>query len=166
MQRVRDPLHAHREHTPHRPMHARLDGFDLHAAVAVAADDREGLESLCRYIARPAVAQASLELLDEDRVRAALRHPWRDGTTHLEFEPLELIGRLAAFVPRPRTNVTLYHGVLAPAMASPSAAGRDLLVSGRPGQRPRQPFLAGGASNTPAPTQANTMVSRSAPVGS
>ena len=128
VRRVRDPLHAHRAHARHRPMHARLDGFDLHAAVAVAADDREGLESLCRYIARPAVAQTSLELLDEDRVRVALRHPWRDGTTHLEFEPLELIGRLAAFVPRPRTNLTLYHGVLAPnarLRADVVAYGRD-----------------------------------------
>jgi hypothetical protein len=128
VRRVCDPLHAHRSYTQPRPMHARLDGFDLHAAVAVAADDREGLESLCRYIARPAVAQTRLELLDEDRVRVALRHPWRDGTTHLEFEPLELIGRLAAFVPRPRTNLTLYHGVLAPnarLRAEVVAYGRD-----------------------------------------
>lgn len=45
VRRIRDPLHIHRAHVRHRPMHARLDGFDLHAAVAVAADDREGLES-------------------------------------------------------------------------------------------------------------------------
>ena len=128
VRRVRDPTHEHPSKRQHRPMHARLDGFDLHAAVAVAADDREGLEALCRYIARPAVAQTGLELLDEDRVRVALRHPWRDGTTHLEFEPMELIGRLAAFIPRPRTNLTLYHGVLAPnarLRAEVVAYGRD-----------------------------------------
>jgi len=76
-----------------------------------------------------------LELLDEDRVRVALRHPWRDGTTHLEFEPLELIGRLAAFVPRPRTNLTLYHGVLAPnarLRADVVAYGRDTEPSTEP----------------------------------
>ena len=30
------------------------------------------------------------------------------------FEPLELLEKLAALVPRPRINLVLYHGVLAP----------------------------------------------------
>jgi len=30
------------------PRHAHLDGFDLHANVAVAANNREGLEQLAR----------------------------------------------------------------------------------------------------------------------
>ena len=30
------------------------------------------------------------------------------------FEPIELLEKLAALVPRPRTNLLLYHGVLAP----------------------------------------------------
>jgi len=44
----------------------------------------------------------------------ALRHPWSDGTTHLLFGPLELLERLAVLIPRPRVNLSLYHGVLAP----------------------------------------------------
>jgi hypothetical protein len=30
-----------------------IDGFSLHAAVRCAADDRQALEQLCRYITRP-----------------------------------------------------------------------------------------------------------------
>ena len=43
-----------------------------------------------------------------------LKHPFRDGTTHILFTPADFIGRLAALVPRPRANLTRYHGVFAP----------------------------------------------------
>ena len=43
-----------------------------------------------------------------------LRHRWADGTTHLRFDPLELLERLAALTPRPRVNLIRYYGVLAP----------------------------------------------------
>ena len=39
---------------------------------------------------------------------------WRDGTSHLLFEPIEFLEKLAAIVPRPAVNLVLYHGVLAP----------------------------------------------------
>ena len=51
-----------------------------------------------------------------------LKTPWRDGTTHLRFEPLTLLERLAALTPRPRINVLIYHGILAPRAASRAAA--------------------------------------------
>ena len=40
------------------------------------------------------------------------RHPWSDGTTHLVFDPVGLLERLAVLIPRPRINLILYHGVL------------------------------------------------------
>ncbi|MGH7311985.1 MAG: IS91 family transposase, partial [Candidatus Rokuibacteriota bacterium] len=43
-----------------------------------------------------------------------LKTAWADGTSHLVFEPLELLARLAALTPRPRINLVFYHGVLAP----------------------------------------------------
>ena len=43
-----------------------------------------------------------------------LKTPWADGTRHLVFEPLTLLEKLAALTPRPRINLVLYHGVLAP----------------------------------------------------
>jgi hypothetical protein len=96
------------------PRHAHLDGFDLHANVAVPARDRARLEQLCRYLLRPAVSQDRLQLLGDGRVLLALKTAWADGTRHLLFEPLELLEKLAALTPRPRINLVLYHGVLAP----------------------------------------------------
>ena len=40
--------------------------------------------------------------------------PYRNGTTHIIFEPLDFIARLAALVPKPRVNLTRLHGVYAP----------------------------------------------------
>jgi Putative transposase len=37
---------------------AHLDGFDLHANAHVAADNRDGLEQLARYVLRPPIAQS------------------------------------------------------------------------------------------------------------
>ena len=42
-----------------------------------------------------------------------LKHPFSNGTTHFVFEPVEFLAKLAALVPRPRANLTRYHGVLA-----------------------------------------------------
>lgn len=58
------------------------------------------------------------------RVRLELRHPWRDGTTALVFDPVEFLGRLAVLVPRPRINLLLYHDVL----ACPRCGGRLRLI--------------------------------------
>jgi hypothetical protein len=97
--------------------HARADGFDLHADVRVGARQRDRLEQVCRYALRPAVAGERLRLTPQGRVRLRLRHPYRDGTTHLVFEPVALLARLAVLIPRPRVNLVLYHGVLAPRAA-------------------------------------------------
>ena len=37
------------------------------------------------------------------------------GTTHVIYEPLELMERLAALVPPPRFNITRFYGIFAPA---------------------------------------------------
>jgi phage terminase large subunit-like protein len=37
-----------------------------------------------------------------------LKTPYRDGTTHVMFEPLDFMARLAALVPRPREHLTRY----------------------------------------------------------
>jgi hypothetical protein len=99
------------------PYQARDRGFDLHAGVCVPAEDRDRLERIARYTLRPPVAQERLQWTDEGQVRLKLRHPWSDGTTHLLFDPVELLERLAALTPRPRIHLMLYHGVLAPRAA-------------------------------------------------
>jgi Putative transposase len=65
-------------------------------------------------VLRPAVAQYRLRLSEDGRVVLELKATWSDGTSHLVFDPLDLLARLAALVPRPRVNLILYHGVLAP----------------------------------------------------
>jgi len=97
------------------PLCARFGGFDLHAGVSVAADDRYGLERLCRYLSRPALSHDRLEQLDEEHVGLQLKTPYSDGTTHLVLTFDELLQRLCALVPRPRTHRVRFHGILAPA---------------------------------------------------
>jgi hypothetical protein len=43
-----------------------------------------------------------------------LKTPYRDGTTHVFFDPLDFIGKLAALIPPPRLNLTRFFGVFAP----------------------------------------------------
>ena len=62
-------------------------------------------------------------------VRYQLKTPYRDGTTHVIFEPLDFIAHLAALVPKPRVNLTRFHGVFAPnskhrARVTPAKRGR------------------------------------------
>ena len=47
-------------------------------------------------------------------MRYQLKTPYADGTTYVIFEPLDFIFRLVALVPKPRVNLTRYHGVFAP----------------------------------------------------
>ena len=69
----------------------------------------------------------------------ALQRPWADGTTHLMFTPSELLARLVPLVPRPRVNLLLYHGVLAP-----NAPWRSAVVPCG-GELETAPSTAGGA---------------------
>jgi len=89
-------------------------GFSLHAGVAIKARERKKRERLCRYISRPAVSEKRLALTSKGKVRYQLKTPYKDGTTHIIFEPLDFIAKLAALVPKPRVNLTRFHGVLAP----------------------------------------------------
>ena len=110
--------------------HARQHGFDLHAGIVVPAGRRDRLERLCRYALRPPVGQDRLQLMPDGTAVLELRRRWTDGTTHLVFDPVELLERLAALTPRPRINLVLYHGVLAP-----RAAWRRAVVPSRVNDR-------------------------------
>ncbi|HRD84021.1 MAG TPA: transposase [Rubrivivax sp.] len=134
---------------------ADLDGFSLHAAVRCSADDRQGLEQLCRCITRPALANERVQTNAAGQVVLKLKTAWRDGTTHLVMSPLELMQRLAALVPRPRLHLVRFHGVLAPnanlrAMVVPQPPEPPALADhrGDPGaagdrEDPHAPGLAG-----------------------
>ena len=94
-----------------------------------------------------------LSLTGQGLIHYRLKTPYRDGTTHGVFEPLDkiavggpkgwragcpeyFIARLAALVPNPRVNLTRYHGVFAPhhhlrSQMTPAQRGR------RPATRPQ-----------------------------
>ena len=91
-----------------------LGGLDLHAGVRVAAGHRDRLERLCRYALRPPLADGRLHRTASGDVAVQLRTPWGDRTTHVAFPPTAFLARLAVLIPRPRVNLLLYHGVLAP----------------------------------------------------
>ena len=106
-------------------------GFSLHAATRIAGPDRRGLERLCRYVARPALAGGRLRIVNADHLSFALKTPWSDGTSHLLLSPMELLEKLAALVPPPRFHLLRYHGVLAP-----RARDRDRIVPAKPVAQP------------------------------
>ncbi len=89
-------------------------GFSLHAGVFADSHESDKLERLCRYIARPAVSEERLSLTSTGKVRYELKTPYNDGTTHVFFEPLDFMAKLAALVPPPRLNLVRFYGVFAP----------------------------------------------------
>jgi hypothetical protein len=80
----------------------------------MAGGERDKIEKLCRYIARPAVALDRLSLSASGQVIYTLKKPYDDGTTAISMTRLELLERLAALVPRPRIHLTRFSGVFAP----------------------------------------------------
>ena len=63
---------------------------------AARADQPKKLERLCRYISRPAVSKKRLSLTANGNVRYQLKRPYRDGTTHVIFGPLDFSKRRAS----------------------------------------------------------------------
>jgi len=114
--------------TSRGPRQAQLDGFDLHANVWVPPNDRVRLEQLSRYLLRPPLARDRVRLRADGRVLVELKTARRDGTSHLIFDPIEFMEKLAAITPRPAVNLVIYHGVLAPRARWRAAVVRD----GRP----------------------------------
>ena len=77
-------------------------------------------------MARPPVAEDRLGVDGDGLVVYELKRAFRDGTTHVLFEPTDFIARLAALVPRPRAHLIRYHGLFAP-----NAHHRHLIVPRR-----------------------------------
>ena len=107
------------------PRCASVQGFSLQADVGVPARDRRRLERLARCCARPPIASNRLSEAPDGRIVYRLRNRWRDGTTHVVFDPLDLVARLAALVPPPRANLVRYFGILAPCASWRDAVVRD-----------------------------------------
>ncbi len=81
------------------------------------------------------MAEKRLSLTSNGNVRYQLKTPYRDGTTHVIFEPLDFIARRVALVPKPRVNLTRFHGVFAPnsahrARVTPAKRGKGSKAKG------------------------------------
>jgi hypothetical protein len=98
---------------PQQPRCFALDGYSLHANVAVAAEDRRGLRRLLRYGGRAALAARRVSLDEKGMVVYKLRKPTSTGRTQLVMNPQQFIRRLAALTPPPWLNLTRFHGVFA-----------------------------------------------------
>jgi pyruvate/2-oxoglutarate dehydrogenase complex dihydrolipoamide acyltransferase (E2) component len=126
---------------------ARAGGFSLHAGIDIAPGQRQKLERLCRYVSRPPVAVERMALSSSGHVRYTLKTPYRDGTTQIVLEPLDLMARLAALVPPPRMHLTRFHGVFAPhsklrAAVTPAHRGVGA---------PKQPVASADEEKPPTP---------------
>ena len=92
---------------------ALFRGFNLHAGVRVGRHQRDRLERLCRYIARPPLALDRLKQRKDGKILLTLKRPWSDGTRALLFEPEAFVERLCALIWKPRVNTVHYHGIFA-----------------------------------------------------
>ncbi len=99
-------------------------GFSVDTSVCIAAHDRAGLERLLRYCARPPFALERLRKVGGELVYRCAKQHSEPGShpdskrgakvDEITLTPLELIDRIAALVPPPRTHRHRYFGVLAP----------------------------------------------------
>jgi hypothetical protein len=87
-------------------------GFSLDAKVQIPSWDREGLERLIRYCARPCFASENLRW-NGPWVYYRLPKPTHTGKTFMQLEPMEFIERISRFIPYPRRHRRHYHGVFA-----------------------------------------------------
>jgi Putative transposase/Transposase zinc-binding domain len=139
-------------------------GFSVDASVRIEGEDRAGIERLVRYCARPPFAlerlhatQGSASLASPDS-RLLYRFPKPDvhGRTEILLTPLELLQRLARFVPPPRVHRHRYHGVLAPnakLRAQVVAIGRPELRAEAP--KPDAEVVSPGPPSEPGPAPAS-----------
>jgi hypothetical protein len=142
-------------------------GFSVDTSVCIAAQDRAGLERLLRYCARPPFAldrlrKAGSELIyrcakqrsepgsdrrDQRNANRGAKHGAQADELHLT--PLELIARIAALVPPPRTHRHRYFGVLAPnspLRPAVTALAQDAVVQPAQPAKPPPPAQAEPAS--------------------
>ena len=158
-------------------------GFSVNTSVRIEANDRSGLERLLRCCARPAFSMERLRKAGKDLVyRCAKQHSEpggdrREGNNRagnqrrvrqdeIILTPLELIDRIAALIPPPRTHRHRYYGALAPnspmrsavtAMAMPAEqppTPAHALSTCEPPTQPTQSAVSEGATGVAAITAA------------
>jgi len=88
-------------------------GFSLDAKVKIEAFDKDGLERLIRYCARPPFNSENIRV-HNSLINYRLPKPSHDGRLFMTIDPLDFVERISHFIPYPRRHRRHYHGVLAP----------------------------------------------------
>ncbi len=137
---------------PRAPLCAQVDGYSVHANVALAASNRRALERLIRYMARPPIAPDRLLLDEQGRVVYRLRKRRHDGAEVLVLDPLDFLARLAALLPPPKMHGLTYNGIFGPA-----AKDRAAIVPTPREQPPDCPRPPPKVLPAPGPAEAPTL---------
>jgi len=136
-------------------------GFSVNAGVCIEADDRAALERLLRYCARPPFSMDRLRKEGAALVYRCAKQRSEPGSDkrgvkadELHLTPLELIERIAALVPPPRTHRHRYFGVLAPNSPHRAAAVAFAAPMQQATAEPAQPGTGVGVPGVVAPGNA------------
>jgi hypothetical protein len=87
----------------------------VHAGLHIPAHDRERLERLCRYVARPPFANEQLITYENNQVVFKLSKQRHNGATHAFMTPHNFMRRICSLIPPAKQNLVRYFGVLGPA---------------------------------------------------
>ena len=68
---------------------------------------RDSLERLCRYIARPALSNERLSVNEPAQVVYRLKHPFHDGSTHVVLDPLDFMRHILLVAALTKSNKKL-----------------------------------------------------------
>ncbi len=90
------------------------NGFSLHCERRVKGHQRGKLKKLVGYVARPMVSEERLCWTEDGLIRLDLKRAWNDGTSAIDFDPLEMLEKLACLVPHRWKNLVIYSGCFAP----------------------------------------------------
>jgi hypothetical protein len=91
-----------------------MNGFSLHAVVAIPKHRRDQLERLISYTARPSISTDRMSLTPRGDIKHKQKKAWRNGTTHIVLSPLEILEKICSLIPLPNMHFVRYWGVLAP----------------------------------------------------
>ena len=91
---------------------ASVHGFSVHAGLHIPADDRERIERLCRYVARPPFANDQLSVCENKQIAFKLSKPRRNGASHAFMTPQKFMRRICSLIAPAKQNLVRYFGVL------------------------------------------------------
>lgn len=88
-------------------------GFSLNAKVKIESWDKDELERLIRYYARPPFKNENIRI-HNSLINYRLPKPSHDGRLFMTLDSLDFLERISHFIPYPRRHRRHYHSVLAP----------------------------------------------------